>query len=804
MANFQKKLKFLKREIKHWNHTTFGNIFKAQAALHQEMKLTQQRIITEGSSEELEKQEQVIEDQLLNRAQQEEILWRQKSRIRWLKEGEKNTKFFHKTMVQRRMHNLISHIHNDQGERIETHEGIEENFLRYFKKVHQESSIDRLPAIEKILQQIPKLITDEHNLLLQPILLHEVDNTVKQLKAESRALRWMYPGLNATFMALIPKTEEANTPDKYRLIALCNIIYRIVSKVIATQLKPLLPLNISPEQSGYVEGRQITDEIILTHEIIHSLKQTKKPGLGRNIKSAIFTRCLKGLSFNNSPSFSHQQFVDDNMLYGHPSVQESLLFRDILSSFSDASDALINRVKSQIFFFNTPVSTQRSIARILGFTIASLPSKYLGAPMIASALKHSSWRDLLEKLEAKLFLWTHGSLNMASRVVLIKAILQSMPLYLFSLLAVPKWVVKAIRNLQRNFLWGSSGHNKKWALVKWEKVCLPKKSGGIGIRDPQHSNTQRTHPLETANQFSSSSTTQKHRKWKGTDQIIREKGYEITQQTLSDKLKKRKIPIAVGADILRWGYEERGTFTTKEAYNIITNDKIIKDNLWDQIWSSTIWPKVSTFLWLLSHNRILTWDNLRKRKFSGPSICPNCKQAEETVTHLLQTCHLGRKLWEKAIFRCQRDNRVQGDLKATLCNWKQSPYHSRLLNSLWQLIPGLLMWNIWKERNRRLFKNQTQTLEQIWTILHRNIKESLSIHDWSSEDFPTYHKEKSIWDNWKISLLHNPNSHILHLNRHKKSTTWSPPPHNLFQLNFDGASKGNPGQSGYGGVSGIT
>eukprot|EP00253_Pinus_taeda_P011523 PITA_11523 len=511
-------------------------------------------------------------------------------------------------------------------------------------------------------------------------------------------------------------------------------------------------------------------------------------GLGRNIKSVIASRCLKGLSFNNSPSFSHQQFVDDNMLFWHPSVQEARLFKDILSTFSDASGALINRVKSQIFFFNTPVSTQRSISHILGFTIASLPSKYLGAPMIASALKHSSWRDLLEKLEAKLFLWTHRSLNMASRVVLIKSILQSMPLYLFSLLAAPKWVLKAIKNLQRNFLWGSSGHNQKWALVKWEKVCLPKKAGGIGIRDPEHNNKVMGAKLWW--------------RWKRkeTDQIIREEGYEITQQSLFDELKKRQIPIAAGADILIWGYEERGTFTTREAYNIITKDKIIKDNLWDQIWSSLIWPKVSTFLWLLSHNRILTWDNLRKINFSGPSICPNCKQEEETTTHLLQTCHLGRKLWEKAIFRCQKESRVQGDLKATLRNWKQSPYHSRLLNSLWQLIPGLLMWNIWKERNRRLFKNQTQTLEQIWTILHINIKESLSIQDWSSEDFPTDHKEKLIWDNWQITLNHKPNSQNQHLNRQKKLTKWSPPPRNMYQLNFDGASKGNPGQTGYGGV----
>eukprot|EP00253_Pinus_taeda_P031323 PITA_31323 len=160
----------------------------------------------------------------------------------------------------------------------------------------------------------------------------------------------------------------------------------------------------------------------------------------------------------------------------------------ILSRKIKASGALINRVKSQLFFFNTPPTTQRAIARILGFSIATLPSKYLGAPLIASALKHASWTNLLEKLEARLFLWTHRALNMASRIILTKAVLQSMPLYLFTIMEVPKWVLKAIKQLQRNFLWGSLGPNRKWALVKWEKATLPKNAGGIGLRDPEHNN----------------------------------------------------------------------------------------------------------------------------------------------------------------------------------------------------------------------------------------------------------------------------------------------------------------------------
>lgn len=92
-------------------------------------------------------------------------------------------------------------------------------------------------------------------------------------------MHWILPSLNSTFLALIPKGDESNTPNKYRPIALCNVIYKLISKVLANRLKPLLPLLISPEQTGYVEGRQIMDGMILSNEVIHSLKLLKKPGM---------------------------------------------------------------------------------------------------------------------------------------------------------------------------------------------------------------------------------------------------------------------------------------------------------------------------------------------------------------------------------------------------------------------------------------------------------------------------------------------------------------------------------------------
>eukprot|EP00253_Pinus_taeda_P029767 PITA_29767 len=843
MATFQKKRKYLKEEIKHWNRNTFGNIFKAKEILIQEMKAIQQKMISEGRSEELAQKEQIMENKLLERDAQEETLWRQKSRIRWLKEA----------ISLQEVEAAVNHL---KAGKAPGPDGFTSNFFQHFWDL--------------------------------------VKWEVWQVVEESRTLRWMYPRMNATFLALIPKAEESNTPEKYRPIALCNIIYKIVSKVVASRLKPMLPLIISPEQFGYVEGRHITDGIILTREIIHSLKQSKQPGmllkidlskafdsiswdylqkilkafgfspswvrwisnlisssffsilinsipsptfrpsrgirqgdplspflfvilaegLGRSIKSAILSRKLKGIAFHQTPAISHQQFVDDNMLFGHPSAQEARSFNSILEDFSLASGALINKVKSQIFFFNTPPSTQRAISRILGFTITSLPSKYLGAPLMSSALKHSSWNNLLEKLEVRLLLWTHRALNMASRIVLIKAVLQSMPLYLFSILSAPKWVLKAIKQLQRNFLWGSKGPNRKWALVKWEKACLPKNAGtpwaalwtakyarnlpleerirmtevskgsiiwnsAIKHRDliQKHSfwevkdgcmarfwedswqqlpnlkdiiqgiRDQDINQHDTVNHFWRSHNAQEHREWKEANHILPSSTEQI-QLSLSAELQKRRILKLAGMDTLRLGYEEKGTFTTKEAYRIIIKDIIIKDKLWDKIWNPPIWLKVSTFLWLLSHNRILTWDNLRKRNFIGPSICLNCKQDEESIIHLMQTCPLGRKLWEKVTFRCQRDGRVLGDLKSTLRNWTQKTYQSNLLNTLWQITPGLLMWNIWKERNRRIFKDQSMTLEHIWKGLHHNIQETLSLKCWSQEDLASSPQEQAIWNNW--------------------------------------------------------
>lgn len=96
------------------------------------------------------------------------------------------------------------------------------------------------------------------------------------------------------------KEENASNPRNFCPISLCNIIYKIITKVITSFLTPLMPLLISLEKSGYVEGRHILDSIILSHEVIHSLKT---PILRACLSSWICRRLLTSLVGNTSRKF---------------------------------------------------------------------------------------------------------------------------------------------------------------------------------------------------------------------------------------------------------------------------------------------------------------------------------------------------------------------------------------------------------------------------------------------------------------------------------------------------------------------
>ena len=233
----------------------------------------------------------------------EEMRWNQRSRVQWLKLGDRNTQYFHHRASQRQKKNEIKGLLDRNGRWCEDLGDIAEIAIDYFTELFQTPHPTR---VVEVARTAPRVVSKEMNeQLTKEFQKEEVLQVISQMHL-TKALgpngmsaifyqkHWDIIGedvtntmlsilnsnsslaeLNQTNIVLIPKTNNPTKMCEFRPISLCNVSYKIISKVLANRLKPILNGIISENQSAFVPGRLITDNVLVAFEVMHYLKNKR-------------------------------------------------------------------------------------------------------------------------------------------------------------------------------------------------------------------------------------------------------------------------------------------------------------------------------------------------------------------------------------------------------------------------------------------------------------------------------------------------------------------------------------------------
>ena len=175
-----------------------------------------------------------------------------------------------------------------------------------------------------------------------------------------------------------------------------------------------------------------------------------------------------------------------------------------------------------------------------------------------------------------------------------------------------------------------------------------------------------------------------------------------------------------------------------------------------------------------------------------------CKHDNEDMDHLLYRCPLAQICWNWLRLRLGWSSPFPKSFLDFLSTWPTNLVYG-VYSKLWNICPSIVIWEIWKERNRRIFQEKEMDVEELLLKIEASIVEVLNSHLRKSV------KEEGSFSSWDSLMKKNwsnlINPPLVYLKKSKEARArckWEPPPRGWFKINFDGVARGFPGVAGIG------
>ncbi|KAL2933787.1 hypothetical protein RDABS01_016906 [Bienertia sinuspersici] len=355
-----------------------------------------------------------------------------------------------------------------------------------------------------------------------------------------------------------------------------------------------------------------------------------------------FTRMMKRVSMEEGYKFhplcrrsslNHLCFADDILMFSRGDMHIIVLNLAGLKLFAQATGLEISAAKSEVFCAGVDKAIVDRIQALSGFKVGSLPFTYLGVPMSPKQMHPNDCEKLVDKMCAKIKVWSLRNLSYAGRLQLVNSVLLSISSYWCQIFLLPKSIIHRIIEVCRSYLWHCTSSSKKMCPVSWEEVCIPKQEGGLGVRNLLHWNTAAVgkHVWAIAQKKDNMWVRWVHSVY------IKDQDWNTYKPTqicswvwkcfcsIKDKL------LAAQVDLLENKYSIRKVYDILRA----TNPKIHWDKV---IWNTAAVPKHQFLTWLAFKQRLFTKDRLAKIGILEDQACCLCNNGDESHLHLFFEC----------------------------------------------------------------------------------------------------------------------------------------------------------------------